>query len=516
MKKDIYVLLIALGMTAQPMLTSCTLEREDFTEISESNFPKTENDLKLAVNALMYEFCTGYWNGEAIYGPDRNGYQTLSDMTSDCMWTCWGWEWDELRYHQFNNETSGNIPNALYNHFAHYQFLSKARNTIRRIEKSSVSQTVKTRYAGEAHALRGWIALYLYDLFGTVPVATDEQLDEPTTYNYIARLSQEQYDEMMETDLRTAINDLPETADRGRMTKGAAMMVLLKYYMIRGKANPEFWKKAETLARELYAMENRVYALQSDYDYVFSMDGLGNNEIILSVGCNSSASWTSNYMTAECLPSDMPWTANSSGWGGFVMPWDFYNTFEQGDKRTKCIVTQYTNTSGKLVTKDNSSQLSYGAIPLKYGKDPNMSGGQSGNDLIIYRYSDVLLTLAECIVRNGGAFAKGSEATRLVDRVRSRAGLTGLSDEACASEQAFLDALLLERGHEFYAEGLRRQDLIRFDKYIEYANNRIREAQQTTSGKDYKLLSNDAHNLFPIPQSFIDESKSAIKQNPGY
>ena len=212
----------------------------------------------------------------------------------------------------------------------------------------------------------------------------------------------------------------------------------------------------------------------------------------------------------------MPWTANSSGWGGFVMPWDFYNTFEQGDKRTKCIVTQYANTSGKLVTKDNSSQLSYGAIPLKYGKDPNMSGGQSGNDLIIYRYSDVLLTLAECIVRNGGAFAKGSEATRLVDRVRSRAGLTGLSDEACASEQAFLDALLLERGHEFYAEGLRRQDLIRFDKYIEYANNRIREAQQTTSGKDYKLLSNDAHNLFAIPQSFIDESKNAIKQNPGY
>ena len=516
MKKHIYLFLAAMGVMAAPAITSCTLDREDYTEISEDNFPKTENDLKLAVNALMYEFCTGYWNGEAIYGPDINGYQMLGDMTTDCMWTCWGWEWDELRYHQFANETSGKIPSALYNAFAHYQFLSKARNTIRRIEKSEASAAAKMQYAAEAHCLRGWMALYLFDLFGTVPVATDEQLDDPTTYNYIARLSQDDYDAMMESDLRTAIADLPETADRGRVTKGAAMMILLKYYMIRGKEAPEFWQKAETLARELYAMEGSVYSLQSDYDYVFSMEGAGNSEIILCVGCNSGASWTSNYMTAECLPSDMPWTENANGWGGYVMPWDFYGTFEAGDKRTACLVTEYTNTSGKLMTKANSSQLSYGAIPLKYGKDPDMAGGQAGNDLVVYRYSDVLLTLAECIVRNGGSFAKGGEAATLVGRVRSRAGLGSWADEAYATQDAFLEALLLERGHEFYMEGLRRQDLIRFDKYIDYANQRIAAAQATTSGKDYNLLTNDAHNLFAIPQSFIDESKSAIKQNPDY
>ena len=515
MKKYIYyICLAAMGMLAQPLLTSCTLEREDYTEISEDNFPKTENDLKLAVNALMYEFCTGYWSGEAIYAPDHTGYQMLSDMTTDCMWTSWGWEWDELRYHQFGNETSGKIHNARYYAFAHYQFLSKARNTIRRIEKSSVSESAKTRYAAEAHCLRGWMALYLFDLFGTVPVATDEQLDEPTTYNYLSRLTQDEYDQMMENDLRTAIDGLPTTADRGRVTKGAAMMILLKYYMIRGKETPEYWKKAETLARELYAMENSVYNLLQDYDKVFAIDNAGNSEIILCVGCNSSASWTSNYMTAEALPSDMAWTTNSSGWGGYVMPWDFYNTFEQGDKRTNCIVTQYTNTSGKLMTKGNSSQLSYGPIPLKYGKDPDMAGSQAGNDLVVYRYSDVLLTLAECIVRNGGSFAKGSEAVKLVNRVRNRAGLSDLSDDACASQEAFLDALLLERGHEFFEEGLRRQDLIRFGKYIDYANDRIRQAQK--DGKEYNLLTNDAHNLFAIPQSFIDESKSAIKQNPGY
>ena len=70
---------------------------------------------------------------------------------------------------------------------------------------------------------------------------------------------------------------------------------------------------------------------------------------------------------------------------------------------------------------------------------------------------------------------------------------------------------LLERGHEFYLEGLRRQDLIRFGKYVEYANNRI-DAINKSEGRGYFNV-HEGHNRFWIPQSFIDESKGAIKQN---
>ena len=47
MKKNI---LIAICMSLG--LASCTLEREDYTEISPDTFPQTETDLKLAVNQL--------------------------------------------------------------------------------------------------------------------------------------------------------------------------------------------------------------------------------------------------------------------------------------------------------------------------------------------------------------------------------------------------------------------------------------------------------------------------------
>lgn len=503
MKAKIYIM-AALCTLA---LTGCDLEREDYTEISPDNFPKTEKDLRLNVNSLYYEFSTGYWNGEAIYGANYGGYQVISDMSSGDLWSCWGWESDNLYYQQWFASVTGDIQNHCYQNFAHYQFLSKARNTIRRIEASDAPEASKKLYIGEVEALRGWMALYLYDLYGTVPVASDEVLDHATDYTYLGRLSDEEYDEMMETDLQDAISVLPEKASQyGRMTKGAAMMILLKYDMIRGK-----FKEAEQLARDLMAMEGSTYQLLSDYNSIFTKENEGNAEIILAVPTVSTASWCANYMTAEVLPSDMPWTEKSAGWGGYVMPWDFYNTFESGDKRTENILTQYVNNNGVLQTRDNNSQLSYGALPLKYGKDAEMSGSQSGVDLVIYRYSDVLLTLAECITRNQGQPTQ--EAISLVNRVRQRAGLPALDDAKTGSANAFLEALLAEREHEFWLEGLSRQDQIRFGKYVERANERINGANAL--GKSYFTVT-DAHNRMWIPETFINESKNNIKQNSGY
>lgn len=74
--------------------TSCMdLEREDYTEISPDNFFNTETDLRLAVDALHYDFNAGDWNG--IYRADYSGYQVMSDLTTDVMWCNWGWESDE-------------------------------------------------------------------------------------------------------------------------------------------------------------------------------------------------------------------------------------------------------------------------------------------------------------------------------------------------------------------------------------------------------------------------------------
>ena len=510
MKKTIINVICAICVVG--VFASCTLEREDYTEISPETFPQTETDLELAVNQLYVNFAAGGWGTNTIFAADNSGYQTFSDMGTDLLWCCWEWEWDKQYYHQGWNPVDSPLP--VWNHFTHYQFLSKARNTIRRIEASSAPESAKRLYAAEVPALRGWMALYLYDLFGPVPVASDEVLDQPEEFVYLPRLTDEEYDEMMENDLRTAIAVLPEKRDAselGRVTKGAAMMMLLKYYMIRGK-----FQQAETMARELMAMEGGIYNLQPDYNRIFTIEGEGNDEIILQVPCTSTATWLANHVTAECLPGDMPWTDKGKGWGGYVIPWDYYDTFDPSDVRRQNIVTSYVSSDdGQVYSRENpkagTTQLKKGALPLKYGKDPDMTAEHSGVDIVVYRFSDVLLTVAECIVRNGGSVT--GEAVNLVNRVRNRAGLPNLDDSQTASKDAFLEALLEERGHEFWLEGLRRQDLIRFGKYVEYANKRIEVAN--ANGANY-YPATEAQNRFWIPQSFIDESMSAIKQNPGY
>ena len=503
--KPYKIALLGLMLT---MLAACDLEREDFTEIYEDNFFQTETDLKLAVNGLYYDFNTGDWYGTdalgGVFCADYNGYQVMSDLTTDVMWCNWGWESDEMYFHQWT-ATTGTIQKQFWNMFAHYNYMSKARNTIRRIEASPVEQSVKDKYLGEAHALRGWMGLFLYDMFGPVPIAPDDVLDNPETFVYLPRLTDEEYDEMMEEDLLAAISLLPDMPEeRGRMAKGPARMILLKYYMIRGQ-----FEKAEKIARDLYAMQGQYDLFAGEYADIFSVANAGNNEVILCRPINIDVSNAVNYFTAECMPEDMPGAPNGEGWGGYVMAWDFYDTFEAGDKRLANVYASYTNNTGETVSRQD---MTYGAVALKYGIDPQMQGGMSHNDIVVYRYSDVLLSLAELIVRNGGPVS--GEATDLVNRVRARAGLGNLDATATASPEAFLDAILLERGHEFWFEGLRRQDLIRYGKYVEYANDRI-DKINASEGRGYFNV-DDSHNRMPIPADFINESKSAIKQNPLY
>src|SRR5699024_9245732 len=84
--------------------------------------------------------------------------------------------------------------------------------------------------------------------------------------------------------------------------------------------------------------------------------------------------------------------------------------------------------------------------------------GSLSNDFAIFRYTDVLLMKAELLWRLNQSPAK---ALHLVNKIRERAGLSDYSSLSAYK-------ILLERGHEFYLELWRRQDLIRFKGGMHY------------------------------------------------
>ena len=137
---------------------------------------------------------------------------------------------------------------------------------------------------------------------------------------------------------------------------------------------------------------------------------------------------------------------------------------------------------------------------MKYGIDPNAPGENTGVDIVVWRYSDVLLSLAEAINETAGPT---TEAYDLVAQVRKRAGLNALPSGL--SKDQFRNKLMDERLFEFWFEGgNRREDMIRWGAYIQRAQD------------DGSTFAKPEFVLYPIPRKAINETNGIIKQNPGY
>ncbi|MDC6366625.1 MULTISPECIES: RagB/SusD family nutrient uptake outer membrane protein [Flavobacteriaceae] len=130
---------------------------------------------------------------------------------------------------------------------------------------------------------------------------------------------------------------------------------------------------------------------------------------------------------------------------------------------------------------------------------PN-ANGYSSIDLVLMRLAEIYLMRAEAKLRNGDT----SGALADVNMVRtSRTSRPDQTPEALTSID--LDILYRETGFEFYWEGLRRNNQIRFGKYED----------SWTEKTD-----NDVNKrLFPIPQSAVDGASGIdgfLEQNQGY
>lgn len=190
------------------------------------------------------------------------------------------------------------------------------------------------------------------------------------------------------------------------------------------------------------------------------------------------------------------------------------NHYGEADEDARCkmnFVVGVVKVDGHELLMDNGKPLEYqpfevaqnltnskfvktaGARMAKYEVDRTsyMDGKLQSNDIVLFRYADVLLMKAEAKVRNG---ENGDEE---LNRIRARVGMP--------YRKATLDNILEERLLELVWEGWRRQDLIRFGKFTGAYDLRT-PLQGESSGYT---------SVFPIPQKCIDLN-SELVQNKGY
>lgn len=471
-------------------LASCEhLEPQVFDRLSPNNYPKTPEDARTLVTGgynILINFSDIGWRYRLI----------MNTATTDefvCFWKDPVWE----TYSKFL--WNSNSPHVTTVYGQYIKGISNCINIIEQLKPVQMDEGLKRRYQAEMKGIIALLAYTLYDFYGPTAIVTDPKITlDPTSSYQPERPTKEWMVEYIESTAKEAAGELPEAygvSDYGRVTKGVALMALLKLYM-----HEKRWQDVVVVTKQI--MDLKAYELERSYISIFAVSNEMNKEIILAVPYMAS-NFPQNVWLAHVLPSEYvePNNIPIQKWGGYKVPWSMYDKYEPGDTRLKAIWGSL-NTANGIVDlrsiKEPWAQM--GAIPYKYPADPGSNGAAHGNDLVIYRYAEVLLSRAEAL---NHLQPLSDESITLLNRVRSRSDAEVVSKTDFVSATELNTFILDERFRELFLEGSRREDLIRHGKYLEEAKKR---------GANY---TDETRLIFPIPQWAINENPK-IRQNTGY
>lgn len=483
------------------MTTGCE-KNLDYVSYGDLNsIVQTPEGVEAAVSSAYTGLAGGSdWQGG--WGTGTYAWRVQAMMTTDEGVCAWGNDWSRM----FSLNFSPDFDWVTHNYSRYLPYISRIAITLEDIENVTIASDLKNRYVAELKALRAHYAQLLYFSYGPLTIITDATIAADPNYPPSPRPSAAEMVAQIEKDWLDAANTeaLPDRFsgnDYGRFSKAAALTGLMKLYM-----HEKQWDKAVAVGQQIKGLG---YSLQPEYEDVFNINNKGgaSSEIILAVVATATGGdQYTNMWLAHALPSDYqdPSGLSLTAWGGYKVPWKTYDKFDPQDKRLNVLLEEYPigkDEAGNVIYKNARDAGDIGAVPVKFGPDPSGANSQnSAVDLPIYRYADVLLMLAESINEaNGGP---NSEAYDAINAVRERAGLLPMSSGL--SKDEFLGRIQDERLFELWAEGWRRDDLIRWGLFTKRA---IDDGSGTA--EDYKVL-------YPLPRAAVTQSEGVIKQNPEY
>lgn len=527
MKKLFSVILVVVTVI---LTASCekNFDPKIYGVLTDQNFPVSESDFEALmmacyvpyVNTWTYSLYASSGNQHPWYIP-AGGVLKMFDTPSDLEAPWVNGVWD-INYRKASEAdfsmcvyySRGALEDTRPNHYPKTREVTRFTSIIKAIQDAdatSISETRRQEILAEARMCRG---LHLYNLlhvYGPVPVLVDvDKINDPDALNNAVRPSLDDYAQWVYDDFDFAARYAPETqVDRGRFTRDLARVYLMRHCLNEGYHMEGWYKKALDLYSELNTGKYKLFTQgQNPYKEMFRECNDFNCEIIGAISCDPSSTGNNkeggmNPFAMLAMPNNAakkndlgeptPFAVAGAGWGmTFNLAPKFYDTFDEGDLRRECIITSYYTVGGEWWgPADIGKRPEWdGYVPYKYPAE-TATAPNFGNDFPLARWADVLLMFAEAEVRNSKA-APSSEALAAVNAVRKRAGLGNLQSKYTGSADAFLDALLTERGHEFWFEGMRKIDLIRFNQFA----TRVAKVKNTLP----------THQYMPIPNYAVDEA----------
>lgn len=411
---------------------------------------------------------------------------------------------------------------------------------IKKVEKECpfLTDTQRKTYLGKAYGIRAYLYFVLYKSYGglvieTEPRVAEEAITDPVSYHK-ERASAEETLSFIKADVEKSselLASTPWTGVKYEWSRGATELLKAEIYLwsarvttVDHQATGETeLRKAKTILESIVA--SNAYALEENYADNFNTAKKNGKEVILGLYFDRQES-TNDYgqymyqnklfvgsardKSGNLIPGD-PLNARNSGIlyneykPSFVASYD-----EQDSRRAATFYEFYVGTPGSLLP---------GSAFLKYQGQVYPDGSHIyDSNILLYRYADVLLLLAE--TKN----ALGEDPSAEINQVRRRAfGAYFAGHEFTSGTRAANElAILRERDHEFAGEYKRWYDLLRmqdasgrplvFSTEAAYSDDELGLAAAATP-----ILKADEPQklLWPIDKTVLNNDPK-IKQYEGY
>ena len=513
--KPIYY--IALAIT----LMGCSLDERPLDQIPEEAGYKDMQSLYQNAVATLYNYIGGNKNGEGLQGTCRGLYDLQTFGSDEAMLPTRGIDWydsgmwQQMYKHSWQpgHELLGNSWNYLY------KVIALCNNSLEKLDEHQEQAGVYLDlWKAEVRALRAIYYWYLIDLFGDVPLI----LSTTVSKNDVAQTPRADVYKFIVAELKETLLNVPHANSvkkniyYGHVTRAVSMFVLAKLMLnapvYTGAVNDTCYQQCIYYCN---LIGDEGYNLEPNYaqNFFISNEQSRENIFVIPMDKDVYTNEQQNIMrsihyrhaqmlgfTGENGSCATLHTLQVYGYQGednlnSVDP-RFYTNFYYGTVGT---VYDRSETYFKYVPEAVELDLSHspyletaGARMHKYEIEvyTNYSGSLIDNDIVLFRFADVLLMRAEAKLR------LGLDGHDDYDRVRRRAG--------AELRPCTLDNLLDERLLELCWEGWRRQDMIRVGKY-----------RSLYTGPDAVDESDGHTTIFPIPAGVINNNQK-IKQNPGY
>lgn len=544
MKKYGFIYLL-IALVCFPLFTSCDgfLKEDARDGIDEEDAYRTLPDLYLNSVLSLYNYVGGYADSQGVQGTGRGVYDLNTFTTDEAIMPTRGGDWYDggfwqgLYLHQWG--VNNDALQATWEYL--YKVVMLSNKSVERIQKYQTKYDFPELplYLAEVRAMRAMYYYYLMDLFGRVPLVLSSSL---SMKDVVQSERREIFDfvvkELQEVAPMLSENRSNQSGDYyGRITRPVVYFLLAKlalnaevytdndwtdgarpdgrtiYFTIEGR-QLNAWQAVVAYCDRITAMG---YRLEDQYETNFAVFNELSAENIFTIPMNKTLytnqmqylfrSRHYNHAKAYGLGGENGSSATTDALRVFG-----YDTEDVDPRFEKCYFAGVVHDlKGNVIRLDDGTILEYrpwevavdisdtpyektaGARMKKYAIDANATkdGKLMENDIVLFRYADVLLMKSEAKVRNG----ENGDAELAQVRNRVSASL----------RPATLETLLDERLLEFAWEGWRRQDLVRFGMFTRAYSNR---PQLTDEENGYTTV-------FPIPGNILDMNNRLV-QNKGY